>query len=126
MADRARDGGSILCSLHQCLGRDVDIKESRLGYDATTRRLTLTNGGSRKHAKVQAAYEAVCALLAQTPKLSGRQIQEELAARSDHSRADIRAALKSGVARQLILVEKGDKNAFLYRLGPVETTSDSP
>ena len=102
-------------------GRDVDVKESRLSFDKATRRVTLMGGGSRKDAKIQAAYDAVCALLAETPNLSGRQIQEGLLARSNHSRADIRAAIKRGVVRQTILVEKGDKNALLHRLGPVET-----
>ena len=61
-------------------GRDVDVQEGRLEYDAATRHLHLA-GGDRKAGRIDAAVEAVTAVLAQAPNmtLSRNSVVKELA-----------------------------------------------
>jgi hypothetical protein len=94
-------------------GRDVDIPESRLEYDPLSRRLTIA-GGSRQDAKVEAALDAVCRVLADaSERLSGRAIKTSLA-ESGHPRDTIDAALRLGVTTRALHVEPGANNAKLY------------
>lgn len=108
-------------------GRDVDIRESQLAFDAATRRFTLSGGGSRHEAMLGQALDAVRTVLADAPEpLSVRGLQLALV-HSEYSRDCIRAAIKYGVRTKVIVVEKGKKNALLHRLpsSPVSPPSVS-
>ena len=76
-------------------GRDVDVPESQLAYDADTRRLTLV-GGSRQAVKATAALDDVEAFLVGTDGLCVRDVTSALAAGSGHAKHAIEAALKLG------------------------------
>jgi hypothetical protein len=96
-------------------GRDVDVPECELGFNSMTGELKAI-GGNRKDADARAAIPAILEVLgAAKEKLSGRQIEAELA-ESDHSRATLRAALKLAVAERRIFVEDGLKGARLHSL----------
>ncbi len=96
-------------------GRDVDIPESQLAYDATTRRLTLV-GGSRRNIRLTRALDAIVEVIqaADEPR-TGRQIESALAD-SDHRRDTVRTALRDGVREGRLKVEPGPRNSRLYRL----------
>jgi len=96
-------------------GRDVDVPEAQLHFNAATRRLTLV-GGSRQHAASRAALPAVLSALqsAEAP-LSVRQLQSVLA-HSEHPRAAFRAAIKAGIHDGVIVTESGKCGAILHRL----------
>jgi hypothetical protein len=98
-------------------GRDVDVAESKLEYDSTTRRLTIA-GGSRRDAKADKALDDVRAVLRKADTaLSGRAIEAELA-ETDHSRTTIRRALRLAARNGEIVTERGARGARLHRLGP--------
>jgi hypothetical protein len=101
-------------------GRDVDVSESQLAYDPSTRRLTLV-GGSRVDAKTAEALAAVFDVLRTEAPLSGRAIKEALAD-SEHPRDTIDRALKSGSQSGALKVQAGPRKSKLYSL-PV---SDCP
>jgi hypothetical protein len=94
-------------------GRDVDVPEMQLEYDAATRRLTVS-GGSRQDVKTTAALTAVLAAVATagTPQ-SGRAIKTALVD-TEHSRAAIEQALSFGVRTGALTVETGAHRARLY------------
>jgi DNA polymerase-1 len=94
-------------------GRDVDVAESRLTYDPTTRHLELV-GGSRKDVATRAALGDVLVLLAAEPGLSGRQIEDKLGESTEHTRGGIRAAVKAGVRDRSIRTESGPRGAVLH------------
>jgi hypothetical protein len=94
-------------------GRDVDVPEARLDYDPGTRRLTVA-GGTRRESKVAAAFAALRQLLADTPGLSGRQIDEQLLAQ--HKRQDVRAAVALGCRTGDIATEPGPRRSTLHSL----------
>lgn len=99
-------------------GRDVDVKEGRLAFDETTRRLTYVDG-SRGDAKTEAALQAVLAALVADARsggagLSGRAI--ELAVSDEHTQKSIRAAVKIAHRRELLVKMPGLKNATLHRI----------
>ena len=97
-------------------GRDVDVPESRLGFDATTRRLSI-EGGSRRDSKVDAALADVMRVIENaTRPLSKNQIERALAD-SDHPRAVIRRALKAGRVEGSLRLEAGDRGADLFSKG---------
>jgi hypothetical protein len=95
-------------------GRDVNVAQGRLEYDLW-RRLTLTNG-TRQEAGLATALAAVHAALAKANSpLSLRDLQKALA-QSEYPRDRVRAAIRHGVDRGEILIEKGPRNAHLHRL----------
>jgi hypothetical protein len=98
-------------------GRDVDVSESRLAYDARTRRLTLV-GGSRQDAKVRLALDAVVTVLTAEPGLSGRALKSKLAG-SVHAKHTIEDALRLGLDSHRLSATKGPKGADLFRCVPV-------
>lgn len=110
-------------------GRDVEIGEHRLSYDAPQRRLTIADGGgTRKDAERQGALDAVVELLKSGPK-SGRGVDESLAG-GGFPRKAIRAALAFGVKTGALSTAPGSRNAVLYRLtapaiGPAATPVES-
>jgi hypothetical protein len=109
-------------------GRDVDVPEGSLQYDLVWRRLTLVEGSSRKAAVVERALAAVLAALTEHAKpLSGRDL-ESAAGEKQHSRKDVRLALKEGVKRATILCQRASKQgqANLYSLPAGKCTEQPP
>jgi hypothetical protein len=91
-------------------GRDVDVPESQLVYDAPTRHLTIEDG-SRREAAAGEALADVLDLLARTgTSLSGRAIKDALRD-SERPRDTIEAALKFGERTSQLSVESGARNA---------------
>jgi hypothetical protein len=97
-------------------GRDVDVPESQLDYDALTRRLSVA-GGSRQDAKSAAVLGEVFAVLSDSPgPLTGRAIKKAMA-EAEHSRDAIDAALRYGARRGELVVQDGPRNSKLYLPG---------
>jgi hypothetical protein len=93
-------------------GRDVNVAEGRLSF--ADRRLIYSDG-NRADAKLHTALIAVieCLVGADEP-LSGSGIEDALG--GDHTRAAIRTARATGIARGLIVAQPGRKNATLHRI----------
>jgi RecA-family ATPase len=106
-------------------GRDVNVPESQLAYDATTRLLTLI-GGSRREIGIGAALDAVAEVLeaAEAPQ-TGRQVESALED-SDHARDTIRAALRRGVAERRLVAEDGPRRSRLYRTPSMAPAQPEP
>lgn len=99
-------------------GRDVDVKEGRLAFDESSRRLTYVDG-SRGDTKTEAALQAVLAALVADARaggggLSGRAI--EIAVSDEHTQKSIRAAVRLAHRRELLVKTPGLKNATLHRI----------
>jgi hypothetical protein len=98
-------------------GRDVDVPESQLAYDGTTRTLTLVGGNRKEHKEAQtsnAALDAIEEVLHDAGEpLSGRAIKAELKD-SDHGRDAIDIALRYGVTTQRLQTRPGKHRATLY------------
>ena len=103
-------------------GRDVNVPEGRLSFDAATRHLTYT-AGSRHACKVDEAVIAIIKVLAECARdgddgLSCRAIETALA--GEQPRDTVREALKKALAAddatRLIGVKKGKRNAKLYHI----------
>jgi hypothetical protein len=96
-------------------GRDVNVPESQLRYDAATRQLTLSDG-SRRDARTRVALDAVVKVLEKEGDArTGREIKR-LLVDSLHGKHAIDAALRLGLRQRCLLVEDGPHNAYLYRL----------
>ena len=75
-------------------GRDVDVVEGRLVFDAQTRHLSM-EGGSRRDAAGEDVLPDLVALLAHKGEpLSRNKVELALTNSHDHSRADVRAAVR--------------------------------
>ncbi len=94
-------------------GRDVDVQESELGYDAATRHLSIS-GGSRKDARIDTRLDDVLAFLENGPGTSKTGIK---AAIPGDDKATARAVDK-GVELGLIRMEPrtGRGGGFAYYL----------
>ena len=105
-------------------GRDVNINESLLLYDDTTRHLTL-GGGTRKDTKARAAIPDIIEVVASAEKPpSIRQITKKL--EFAHSRETIRRALSLCEDDGTLDPTKGPRNARLYTLSvPVSGSARS-
>jgi AAA domain len=96
-------------------GRDVEVPEGRLSFDAATRRLTYS-GGTRVNAKVEAAGIALISLLAECGEaMSGRGIEDALAG-EEHSRRAIRDATAKAVKKELVAVKDGPHRSKLHSI----------
>jgi bifunctional DNA primase/polymerase-like protein/AAA domain-containing protein len=96
------------------IGRDVNVFEGRLGFDHATRRLTYAPG-SRGDAKVEAAFRAVIATLAQRREaMSKNALETELL--GAHTRDAVRAAIAKTVRSGMVVVEVGPRNARLHSI----------
>jgi hypothetical protein len=93
-------------------GRDVDIPESQLEHDPTTRHLIVL-GGSRKESHGRGALTDVEAVIG-AQEMSGNEIEKALKD-SEHSREAVRMALKIGVRDSRLAARSGPRNAKLYR-----------
>jgi hypothetical protein len=105
-------------------GRDVDIRESLLAYDPTTRRLTLA-AGSRRDAAVRDALNEILALLGTSAEpLTCRAIEESCHNKGHRQRA-IRDALVVGVQSKQIATQDGPRRAILHSLATGSASSAS-
>jgi hypothetical protein len=76
-------------------GRDVDQPEQILGYDSTTRRLTIA-GGSRNDTRVEALIAAVVQYVTGEPGCSQNAIEKAVGGHRDHTRKAIALAVERG------------------------------
>jgi hypothetical protein len=98
----------------QAFGRDVDVPQHELHYDAETRQLTIA-GTSRRDTVTMDALQAVYAVLkAATAPQSGRQIKAALA--GEVPRKAIETALQAGCESGDLAVDSGPRGACLYRV----------
>jgi hypothetical protein len=96
-------------------GRDVDVPESLLSFEASTRRLEIA-GGSRKDAKTESAADAILDFLTLSPSSSGRQIEDALV--EAHAQKAIRDALKRLTHSGHVVAVDGPRRAKLHSLNP--------
>jgi AAA domain len=111
----------------KAFGRDVDVAETQLAYNPTTRRLAVEGGGSRTDAKVNTVLLDIWNFVAQAQKPpSGRQIEEALRL-NDHPQKLIRKAIRDGVARGVLLEADGRNGGKAYQKGeePPKTTASA-
>ena len=102
-------------------GRDVNVPESQLEYDAATRRLTVS-GGSRRDVQATAALaDVVAAIAAAGHALSGRSIKAAL--RDTYTRAAIEQAIAAGAHSGALQVQAGAHDARLF---PCVSVSECP
>jgi hypothetical protein len=95
-------------------GRDVDVPESELVYDRSSRRLTVRDG-SRHDSHIRAALMDISAVLREQSPLSGRAIKTALV-ESEHARDAIEQGLRFGCRTGALSAEDGPRNSRLYRL----------
>lgn len=96
-------------------GRDVDVPESQLAFDSTTRHLTLV-GGSRREAATADAQAVVMDLLqSSTSPMSARAILAALS-ESGIPRDTVRDAISAAVGSGLVVTELGPRRAILHRI----------
>jgi len=94
-------------------GRDVDVREGRLAFDPSTRRLTYAPG-SRSDAKTEAAKLAAIQVIVQAGKpLSKNSIEKALADAEEHTQTAVRAGLAQAVKNGLVTVADGPRRAKL-------------
>ena len=110
-------------------GRAVDLPESRLGFNKTTGFLCLAPddvGVSRRLSKADGVVDDVLRLVAATPGLSKRQLQEEFqAGGGGGGRNGLRDAIGLAQRRGHLHHHLGEKRAHLLYLGAVHH-QDSP
>lgn len=96
-------------------GRDVNVPEGKLSFDAATRRLTYASG-SRRDAATDAAVIGVVRFVAKVDgePLSGRAIEAALG--GDHSQKTIRSAINAAVQRRFLAVTEGPRRAKLHTI----------
>ena len=105
-------------------GRDVDITESELLYDPTSRHLTVI-GGSRRDAAIRAALRDMTAVLNESDEpLTGRAIELALAG-SEHTRANIRRGLALGIRIGTVHPQPGPHRSTLHTVPKPAAMSDS-
>ena len=94
-------------------GRDVDIPESQLRYEPSTRRLTLA-GGSRRDAAARAALPVVLAAIDDAPEPPGVRDIQRACVGAEIPRDRIREALKLGIQTRAIQTQKGKGGKVLH------------
>ncbi|WP_166427791.1 AAA family ATPase [Nonomuraea mesophila] len=104
-------------------GRDVDVAESLLAFDAPTRRLTLA-GGSRKDSAADKTLRAVVDHLGLAPGQSQRQIEAAFKD-TEHNRAAVRGALRRGVANGVLGTTPGRSGGSAYHVKDVSKLATS-
>jgi hypothetical protein len=109
----------------RAIGRDVDLEEDQLAYDASTRILALTGLGSRKAAarqrraekNAETLREEILKLVARKPRLNGSEVERELReAGVSFQRGEHRSILKALVDDKKLTVEPGKRNAKCYQI----------
>jgi hypothetical protein len=95
-------------------GRDVYVRESRLSYDPSTRRLSIT-GGTRRESKGEEAWPDVQKFIKANPDCSANRIEKHLEGK--HSKEAVRAAIDAAEKRGDLHIERtGPGLANLHRL----------
>ena len=100
-------------------GRDVLVDEDRLNFDATTRTLSLSGGGSRKQAtktrNVDDLVPAVVSAATTAPGITGYGVRGALREAGVPFRdSDAIAALEAAVGRGLLSIQTGSRNSKMY------------
>jgi AAA domain/Domain of unknown function (DUF3854) len=100
-------------------GRDVDVWEGRLAFDAASRQLSYA-GGSRTHSETEAAKPAVVDFLIGYTKAHGTgptaKTMETDMHGGEHSRKSVRAALAELVSAGVVITAKGAHNATAHTI----------
>jgi len=105
-------------------GRDVDVDEAQLGFDPTTRLLSLTGAGSRRQArdakKIDDLVLAVVQQVAASPGINGTGLGVALrAAGAPFQRGDEIKAARIATNAGRLRIEDGARGAKLYFLSDV-------
>lgn len=99
-------------------GRDVELGEGQLVYDARNRHLSYAEG-NRRETRTRAAQMAVLEFVATRPGLSGRAIEAAVLGdptAGDLTQVAIREALAAAVATSLIATVTGARRAKLHHI----------
>ena len=99
-------------------GRDVDVWEGQLTFDAATRRLNYV-GGSRTHAETEAAKPAVVEFLVDFTNANGagpsqNKIETEMA--GDHARKSALGALGALIKAGVVITVPGPRRSTLHTI----------
>jgi hypothetical protein len=95
-------------------GRGVSVRESRLSYDESARRLSII-GGTRRESKGALAWPDARAFIKDNPDCSGNRIEKHLEGK--HSKEAVRAAIDAAEKRgDLHITRTGKGLANLHRL----------
>ena len=107
----------------KALGRDVDLAETRLAYDPDSHRLSLTDQGSRKDARLAEVREKVLKYLADHPGASQRDVEDP--GKGVGGRAtDVRKALSLAIEQgQITRQQIGQKYAHYLADTPTAATA---
>ena len=111
---REKDDDPASARFFKAYGRDVDVPETQLAYDPTTRRLSVlgadVGGGSRVNARVAAALVDLCAFVTKADPVpqSASQIEKAMQLLS-HKRDPIRKALHKAVTDGVLFTVDGGK-----------------
>lgn len=100
-------------------GRAVDLVESRLTFDETTRLLSVDYddlGLGRRQAQAVALVGDVEAIVTAAPGCTARAIEDSLAA-DGAAKDNARAAIKAAVRRGVVHFHEGPRRAHLHHLG---------
>jgi hypothetical protein len=100
-------------------GRDVLLDEDRLDFDATTRELTLSGSGSRRHAKAaEKSAElsaAVVEVVTERPGINTRELSDALReAGHAFQRGEVGAAARNATSSGHLRQVHGPRNSVLY------------
>jgi len=104
-------------------GRDVDMSERKLAYDADTRRLTI-DGGSRHDAAKRETLDDVLSVLREVPEpLAQTHLVERVRQGGERPRKQIREAIALGIANGDIVTEPGPRRALLHKCAPARRST---
>jgi hypothetical protein len=104
-------------------GRDVDLPESQLAYDAETRRLSLC-GGSRRQAQGSAVEAAVFAFVQDHPGCSGGDIERGVQGDNNAIRQARKNLIAAGLLREVDLGRGRPKQHYLGDDGASDFTEE--
>jgi hypothetical protein len=115
----------------RAIGRDVDVDEDGLTYNAATRTLTMAGSGSRK-AKTnrdRAAFliSAVHGVVNASPGMNGTQVEDTLRRQKvQFQKGQERSALAAAVEQGLLRMEQRGSAKLYYPAQPPQTSPDFP
>jgi AAA domain len=98
-------------------GRDVDVRETGLDYDPSSRHLTLA-GGSRRDVDAKGVIPDVIDVLTDQPGLSGRETEQAVIEATGVSRAVARRAVALAVESKAVDTKPGPRRATLHYVNP--------
>lgn len=113
----------------QAFGRDVDFPETALGFEKTTRHLTVV-GGTRvervEAAEAETLIPVIVELLTEDPGLSFRKIEKVLAEDGPYQQKPVRAALNKSKEQGLVTVTKQGGAHLHYVAEAVRQSASEP